>query len=65
MLVALLVLMFFVNEPKLVSEQLEYEKSHPETTQTLVEEGGTIPKDVKKSLSFLLVHDISLKNTQI
>lgn len=55
MLVALLVLMLFVNEPKLALEQLEYEKSHPETTQTMVEEGGTIPRDVKKSLSFLLV----------
>jgi len=58
MLAALLVLMFFVNEPKLVAEQAEYEKAHPEEnlaeikTDSKTEE---LPPAVKRSLGFLLV----------
>ncbi len=57
MLIALAIVMFFVNEPKLRAKQAEYEKEHPEldlTTQT--EDNKTkMPKDVKKSLVFLLL----------
>lgn len=58
MLVALLILMLFVNEPKLVAEQAEYEKQHPEFTLTEKdEEKGkeVLPKKVKISLGFLLM----------
>ena len=56
MLVALAVVMFFVNEPKLVAEQKKYEEAHPEDVLTEVTENGeALPADVKKSLSFLLV----------
>ena len=56
MLVALAVVMFCVNEPKLVAQQEAYELAHPEEEQTtLVSEGEPLPADVKKSLSFLLV----------
>jgi len=56
MLAALAVVMFLVNEPKLVAEQKKYEQAHPEDNllqQT--EDGEALPADVKKSLSFLLV----------
>ncbi len=56
MLLALAIVMFFVNEPKLVAEQKAWELAHPEEdTAPLVEEGAPLPADVKKSLSFLLV----------
>ncbi len=56
MLAALAVVMFCVNEPKLVAEQAEYEKAHPEDELVEVtEEGEALPADVKKSLSFLLI----------
>ena len=55
MLLALVILLLFVNEPKLVKEQEEYEKDYPETDTTPVEEAGELPKEVKRSLSFLLV----------
>ena len=56
MLVALAVVMFCVNEPKLVAQQKAYELAHPEEEPTaLVSEGEPLPADVKKSLSFLLV----------
>ena len=56
MLVALAIVMFFVNEPKLVAEQKKYEQAHPEDVLTEVTESGeALPADVKKSLSFLLV----------
>ncbi|MBQ2928059.1 MAG: MFS transporter [Oscillospiraceae bacterium] len=56
MLAALAVVMLFVNEPKLVAEQRKYEQAHPEDNLTQVTESGeTLPADVKKSLSFLLV----------
>lgn len=58
MLLALFVIMFLVNEPKLVAEQAEYEKQHPEFTLTEKdEEKGkeVLPKKVKISLGFLLM----------
>ena len=55
MLTALVVVMFFVNEPKLVEEQKKYEQAHPEDQLTQVTESGeSLPADVKKSLGFLL-----------
>ena len=57
MLVSLAVLMFFVNEPKLVKEREAYEKEHPEDEVTVTDETGTkqkMPKGVKISLIFLL-----------
>ena len=56
MLLALLILFLFINEPKLSAKQKEYEESHPE--QQLTEEtesGEKMPKEVKKSLTFLLL----------
>ena len=53
---ALLVVMFLVDEPKLVRRQQEYEMAHPE--DNLAEEtesGEVLPKPVKRSLAFLLV----------
>ena len=53
---ALLVVMFLVDEPKLVRRQQEYEMAHPE--DNLAEEtesGEVLPKSVKRSLAFLLV----------
>ena len=58
MLLALLVLLFFVNEPKLCAEQAAYEKAHPEQNLTQINEKQNteeLPADVKRSLSFLLV----------
>lgn len=56
MLIALAIIMFCVNEPKLVAEQAEYEKAHPEENLTVKEDGNEekMPKDVRKSLIFLL-----------
>ena len=55
MLASLAVVMFFVNEPKLVAEQKKYEEAHPEENLTQVTESGEeLPKDVKKSLGFIL-----------
>ncbi len=56
MLAALLVLLLFVNEPKLAAEQKAYEEAHPEDNLTeATESGEKLPKDVKKSLAFLLI----------
>ena len=56
MLAALAVVMFCVNEPKLVAEQKKYEDEHPEDNLVQVTENGeALPADVKRSLSFLLV----------
>lgn len=56
MLAALAVILFCVNEPKLAAEQKAYEEAHPEDNLSEVTESGeALPKDVKKSLSFLLV----------
>ena len=55
MLVALAIVMFCVNEPKLVAEQKKYEDEHPEDNLVQVTESGeALPADVKKSLGFLL-----------
>ena len=56
MLLALAVVMFFVNEPKLVARQQKYEQAHPEDQLTQVTENGEVlPKEVKRSLAFLLI----------
>ena len=56
MLLALGVVIFFVDEPKLVAEQKAYEDAHPEDNLTQTTENGeALPADVKRSLSFLLV----------
>ncbi len=56
MLAALAIVMFCVNEPKLVAEQKKYEEAHPEDNLVEVTESGeALPAAVKKSLSFLLV----------
>ena len=56
MAAALTVVMFFVNEPELVRKQQEYERKHPEDDLTEhTAQGDTLPADVKKSLTFLLV----------
>jgi len=55
MLVALAIVMFCVNEPKLVDEQKKYEDAHPEDNLAQqTENGEALPADVKKSLGFLL-----------
>ena len=55
MLLALAVVMLFVNEPKLVAQQRKYEQAHPEDNLAQATESGEeLPGDVKKSLSFLL-----------
>ena len=56
MLVSLAIVMFCVNEPKLVAEQKKYEEAHPEENLTTVTENGEqLPKEVKRSLAFILV----------
>ncbi len=58
MLIALIIVMFFVNEPKLAAEQAEYEAAHPEQQLTEMDEEkkkAVMPKAVKKSLIFLLL----------
>ncbi len=57
MLIALFILMFFVNEPRLREKQAEYEKAHPEAEVELETVGDKkkMPKAVKKSLIFLLL----------
>ncbi len=58
MLVALFIIMFFVNEPKLMKEQEEYEQAHPEENlMQKVEDSETevMPRAVKRSLIFLLL----------
>ena len=55
MLVSLAIVMFCVNEPKLVAEQKKYEEAHPEENLTQVTETGEeLPKEVKRSLGFIL-----------
>ena len=55
MLASLAVVMFFVNEPKLVAEQKQYEEAHPEENLTTVTENGEeLPGEVKRSLGFIL-----------
>lgn len=56
MLTSLAVVMFLVNEPKLVQRQQAYEQAHPEDTLTQVTDSGEVlPTEVKRSLRFLLV----------
>lgn len=56
MLLSLIIIMFFVNEPKLALEQKEYEDAHPEENLTQITESGNeiMPKAVKRSLAFML-----------
>ncbi len=55
MLSALAVIMFLVDEPKLVARQKKYEEAHPEDNLvTVTENGEELPTEVKKSLAFLL-----------
>ena len=55
MLAALAVILLCVDEPKVVAEQRRYEDAHPEDNLTQVTENGeTLPRDVKRSLGFLL-----------
>ena len=56
MLVCLVIVMVFVNEPKLAQQQQAYEKAHPEDNlMEVTEHGEHMPKDVKRSLAFLLL----------
>ena len=56
MLAALAIVMFCVNEPKLVAEKKAYEDAPPEDNLAeATENGEALPADVKRSLSFLLV----------
>ena len=57
MLVALLVLMTLVDEPKMYQAAQDYEAAHPEDRLTVVDESGeeSLPAPVKKSLAFLLL----------
>ena len=56
MLVSLAIVMFCVNEPKLVAEQKKYEEAHPEENlATVTENGEKLPREVKRSLAFILV----------
>lgn len=58
MLVALFIIMLFVNEPKFCREQDEYEKQHPEENLSVITDDSKeeiMPKDVKRSLVFLLL----------
>ena len=55
MLAAVAVVMLFVNEPKLVAQQKKYEEAHPEENlSTVTESGEELPKEVKRSLGFIL-----------
>ena len=57
MLIALAILIFFVNEPRLRKIQAEYEEAHPEEELVVEDDSGKkkMPKEVKKSLIFLLL----------
>lgn len=58
MLISLLIVMFFVNEPKLAAEQAEYESEHPEEQLTKKDNDSNkeiMPKPVRRSLIFLLL----------
>ena len=56
MFVAVALLFIFVKEPKLVEENRQLEAEHPEWNLAQEDEAGneTLPKDVKRSLYFLL-----------
>ncbi|MBR7147707.1 MAG: MFS transporter, partial [Firmicutes bacterium] len=56
MLLALFIVMKFVDEPKLAEEQRQYELAHPEDNlMEVTESGEALPGEVKRSLAFLLV----------
>ena len=56
MVIAVAVLYFTIKEPKLVAENRAYEAQHPEQNlvETTSEGGEQLPKEVKRSLAFLL-----------
>ncbi len=56
-LVSLVIIIFFVNEPRLAKKQQEYEDAHPEEDLSITTEDNKkiIPKPVKRSLIFLLL----------
>ena len=55
--VSLIMIIFFVNEPKLAKKQQEYEAAHPEEDLSVTTENNkkVMPKPVKRSLIFLLL----------
>ena len=57
MVVAVATLFATIKEPKLVAQNRAYEAAHPEQvlTQTSADGSEELPKDVKRSLAFLLV----------
>lgn len=56
MIVSLLILLFFVNEPKLLATQAKYEKENPTKEEKIAENSGKkMPVAVKVSLIFLLL----------
>lgn len=57
MLVALFIVMFFVDEVALSKQRQDFEYMHPEDTLVVEDESGNevLPDDVKKSLKFLLI----------
>ena len=54
MAAAVVILMLFVNEPKLAAQQKRYEDAHPEENP-VTESGKELPADVRRSLTFLLI----------
>ena len=55
MVLAVVILMLYVDEPKLMARQQEYEKDHPEDNLTeQTDSGEQLPAPVKISLAFLL-----------
>ena len=54
---AIAILFFTIKEPKLVAENQAYEAAHPEEklTETTDDGSETLPRDVKRSLAFLLL----------
>ncbi len=57
MSVAVAVLFFAIKEPRLAAENKVYEDAHPEENLATIDESGSekLPKEVKRSLAFLLV----------
>ena len=57
MVAAIVTLFITIKEPKLVAENRAYEAAHPEQvlTKTAADGSEELPKDVKRSLAFLLV----------
>lgn len=57
MVAAIAILYFTIKEPKLVAENQAYEAAHPEENlvETTAEGNEQLPKEVKRSLAFLLI----------